>query len=355
MKKLQIGKRKIGINYPTYFIADIGANHDGSITRAKKLIKLAKSAGADAAKFQHFTAKTIVSNKGFNILKSKVSHQNKWKKTVYEVFKAASVNKNWTKILKSYCDKLGIEFMTSPYSLEIVDEINPFVKAIKIGSGDITWIDIIKKIAEKKKIGLLATGASTMSEVSLAVKEFLKINKSLILMQCNTNYTGDKKNINFINLNVLKNFKKKYPDLLLGLSDHTFGHVSVLGAVVLGARVIEKHFTDDNKRIGPDHYFAMNPKSWKEMVEATREVELALGDGEKKVEKNELASLIVQRRSIRVNRNLKKGTRIKNNMLTYLRPCTPSAIKPCDKRLILNKILKINLKAEDEIKLKNVK
>ena len=146
--------------------------------------------------------------------------------------------------------------------------------------------------------------------------------------------------IYFVNLNVLKQFKKKYPHLILGLSDHTFGHASVIGAVTLGARVIEKHFTDNNKRVGPDHFFAMNPTTWKDMVETTREVEAALGDGYKKVERNELATLIVQRRSIRVNKNLKRGTIIKTSMLTYLRPCPFNALDPSKTKLILNKKLK---------------
>ena len=355
MKYLKIGNNKIGLNYPVYFIADIGANHDGSFERAKKLIRLAKLSGANAAKFQHFDANTIVSDKGFRQLKSERSHQDKWKKSVFEVYKSASINKKWTKKLKSYCSKVGIEFMTSPYSIDILNEINPYVNAIKIGSGDITWIDIIKEIAKKNKVGILATGASTLSEVSVAVKAYLKINKSFVLMQCNTNYTGDKKNINFVNLNVLKQFKKKFPNIILGLSDHTFGHSSVLGAVALGARVIEKHFTDNNNKNGPDHFFAMNPKSWKEMVKNTREIETALGDGLKIVEKNEIGAKTVQRRSIRISRDITKGTILKKNMLSFLRPCPTNALDPSQKKLILNKKLKINLKSEDIIRLKDVK
>ena len=355
MKNFKIGNKKIGLKYPSYFIADIGANHDGSLKRAKKLIKLAKQAGADAAKFQHFAAKTIVSDNGFKRLKGVKTHQNKWKKSVYSVYQAASVNKQWTKVLKKYCDKIGIEFMTSPYSLKIVDEINTYVKAIKIGSGDITWIDIIKKIAKKKKIGIIATGASSLDEVKKAAKEYLKINKSLVIMQCNTNYTGDKDNIKFTNLNVLKQYKKIFPKIILGLSDHTFGHVTVLGAITLGARVIEKHFTDNNNRVGPDHFFAMNPISWKEMIKASRELESALGDGVKKIEKNESASIVVQRRSIRVNQKLAKGTIIKERMLEYLRPCPKGALSPSNKKMILNKKLKRNLKYHDIIKLSDVK
>ena len=107
MINLKIGKKKIGLENPTYFIADIGANHDGNLSRAKKLIKLAKSSGADAVKFQHFEAKTIVSDYGFKKISSLKSHQSKWKKSVYSVYQAASINKNWTKILKSYSDEIS--------------------------------------------------------------------------------------------------------------------------------------------------------------------------------------------------------------------------------------------------------
>ena len=329
MKFFKIKKKRIGKNMPTYFIADIGANHDGSLARAKKLIRLAKLAGADAAKFQHFSAKTIVSDVGFKKLKNLKSHQSKWKKSVFSVYQAASINKKWTKILKKFCDKIDIEFMTSPYSMEIVDEINPYVNVIKIGSGDITWIDIIKKIASKKKLGIIATGASNFKEVETAVKEYLKINQSLVLMQCNTNYTGDLENIKYSNLNVINKFKKKFPKVVLGLSDHTFGHVTVLGAVMLGARVIEKHFTDDNKRTGPDHFFAMNPKSWK-------------------------SSYITIRRGIRANQKLNKGSIIREHMLDYLRPCPFGALRPCDKKKIINKRLKKDIKYHEIIKSSDV-
>lgn len=174
-------------------------------------------------------------------------------------------------------------------------------------------------------------------------------------MQCNTNYTGNKKNLKYVNLNVLKQFKKIYPKLILGLSDHTFGHASVLGAVTLGARVIEKHFTDNNARVGPDHYFAMNPKTWREMVDATRDLEASLGDGIKKIEKNEINSKIVQRRSIRALKKLKKGTILKDSMITYLRPCPNQALRPSDKKIILNKKLKKDLNYHDLILKKDVK
>jgi N-acetylneuraminate synthase len=201
----------------------------------------------------------------------------------------------------------GIAFLTSPYSFELVDKVDNFLSAYKIGSGDITWLDIVDYIASKKKPVFLATGASNMNEVNLAMETLLKYTQDIILMQCNTNYTASLENFQYINLNVLKEYKKQYPDTILGLSDHTPGHATVLGAVVLGARVIEKHFTDDVNREGPDHKFSMDFTTWTEMVDRTRELELSLGSGVKKVEDNEKETVIVQRRAIRAKCNLSKG------------------------------------------------
>ena len=120
--------------HPAYFIADIAANHDGDIESAKDLIYLCAEAGADAAKFQHFKAETIVSDRGFKTLGSQQSHQSNWSKSVFEVYEDASVDQNWTPILKETCEKAGVTFMTTPYSLELVDLVDKYVNAFKIGS-----------------------------------------------------------------------------------------------------------------------------------------------------------------------------------------------------------------------------
>ena len=269
----------------TYFIADIAANHDGNLDRAKKLCELAKAAGADAAKFQHFKAKTIVNDKGFRDLGGQ-SHQANWKKSVYETYNDASVPIDWTPHLKEHCDKIGIDFFTTPYDLDYVDKLDEFVSMYKIGSGDITWLKMLDKVGSKGKTVIIASGASDIEEVIRAVNQLSKYNIKIILMQCNTNYTANDDNFNYINLNVLKLYSVLFPDITLGLSDHTFGDETVLGAVTLGAKYIEKHFTDDNYRNGPDHPFSMNPKTWKKMVDRTRRLELALGSPIKKIEKN---------------------------------------------------------------------
>ncbi len=354
-RSLNISGKKIGLDEPTYFIADIAANHDGDLQRAIDLINLAAEAGADAAKFQHFKAETIVSDEGFKNLSGQLSHQTKWEKSVFEVYQDASVDISWTSSLKEACDRAGIAFFTSPYSIELVDSVDPYVPAYKVGSGDITWLEIIEYIAGKNKPYFLATGASTIEEVQKAVEVALKINPQLALLQCNTNYTASLENFKYIQLNVLRTYREMYPDLILGLSDHTPGHTTVLGAVVLGARVIEKHFTDDTSRVGPDHAFSMDPASWREMIDRTRELECSLGAGVKKVEDNEKETVVLQRRSIRLRTDLQEGARLTRDSLVVLRPCPDDALPPYELDNVIGKQLKKQIKRGDCLRWSDIK
>lgn len=338
---MKIGNIELGKDKPLYFIADIAANHDGDIKRAYSLIEKAKEAGADAAKFQNFIASKIVSKKGFQSLGGQLSHQSKWKKSVYEVYEDASVSHEWTSLLKEKCKEVEIEYFTSPYDFESVDHVDPYLNVYKIGSGDITWLEIIEYIAKKGKPVMLATGASNLEDVKRAMNVLEKITSDLVLMQCNTNYTGNADNFKYINLNVLKAYQKLFPSTILGLSDHTHGHATVLGAIALGARVFEKHFTDDNNREGPDHKFAMNPESWEEMVNRSFELYDALGDGIKRIEINEIETSSVQRRSLRFTKNLKKGHILKKDDLFPTRPITSKGIPPfCIDEIAGKKLLK---------------
>ncbi len=336
---MKIGNRNIDEHSPCYFIADIAANHDGDLERAKDLIWKASESGAEAAKFQHFSAETIVSDYGFKALKEKMSHQSSWGKSVYEVYEDASMDNSWNEALKTECTKANITFFTSPYSLELVDAVDKYVPAFKIGSGDITWHEIIKHIASKQKPYIIATGASTFDEVVQVHDLAKKINPEFSLLQCNTNYTGSRENFKYVQLNVLKTYKNAFPDTVLGLSDHTPGHVTVLGAVALGARIVEKHFTDDNSRAGPDHAFSMTPGAWSEMVLSTRELEAALGDSVKKIEDNERETSVIQRRAIRLNSDLTRGERIRREDIEFLRPCPESAIPPYRLNEVIGKVL----------------
>lgn len=323
-----INGRLVGPSEPTYFIADVAANHDGNLDRALELMTLAKASGADAAKFQHFRADYIVSDRGFKELGGQQSHQASWSKSVYEVYKDASLPWEWTKPLAEHARSIGIDFFTSPYDIEAIDFVDSFVPAYKIGSGDITWLEAIDHMASKGKPVILATGAATLDEVKAAVSTIKSHGVPYSVMQCNTNYTGDHSNFHHIHLNVLHTYRDAFPDAVLGLSDHTHGPSTVLGAVALGARVIEKHFTDDITREGPDHHFSMTPATWREMVERTRELEAALGSAEKDVADNEKETVVIQRRGLRFAKPLTAGTVLGKDDLVALRPATPGGITP---------------------------
>jgi N-acetylneuraminate synthase len=330
MPKLNLDS-KTSINSPTYFVADIAANHDGSLERAIELIKLAAEAGADAAKFQNFKAETIVSSQGFKDLGKKMTHQAKWEKDVVDVYRDAELPMEWTEALVQACADNKIDYFTAPYDLDFIPYFANTMPYFKVGSGDITWSESLELMATQRKPILLATGASELWEVERAVNLISKYEIPIVLMQCNTNYTGNEDNFDYLNLLALNEFKNEFPGVILGLSDHSAGYVAVLGAVALGARAVEKHFTDDTNRPGPDHGFSLDPVTWKKMVDDTRILERCLGSGHKKVEANEVEARIVQRRALRFNGDLQAGEIVKSEDLVAVRPCPGDGIDPFEK------------------------
>lgn len=353
---MKVGQHTISKVAPTYFIADIAANWDGDLERAKNLIHMCAEAGANAAKFQNFQAATIVSDIGFKKLAKggQLAHQASWKKSVFEVYEDASLPPEWTETLKQTCNQAGVDYFTTPYDWAQVDNLSKYVAAWKLGSGDITWHEFIERLAKDGKPLMIASGASTMSEVEMAIEVARHHTDKLVLMQCNTNYTASVENFKHIHLNVLKTFARRFPDLVLGLSDHTHGHATVLGAIALGARVVEKHFTDDNDREGPDHKFSMTPTTWREMVERARELESALGSEEKFLADNEKESVMVQRRSVRAKVDLTKGQILTRDDLIMLRPIPPDGLPPWQMDKVLGKSLNRDLSSGDCVRAEDV-
>jgi N-acetylneuraminate synthase len=352
--EIKIGKHTIGPDHPIYFIADVAANHDGDLERARLLIRLAKEAGADAAKFQNFRAPGIVSDYGFKSLGGQVSHQASWKKSVFQVYQEASIPFEWTPVLKEECDKFGIDYFSAPYDFEAIDMLDAYVQMYKAGSGEIDWLEALERMASKGKPFFVATGASTIGEVQRAVHTILAINPQLVLMQCNTNYTASPDNYNHLHLNVLKTYATMFPQVILGLSDHTHALAPVLGAVTLGARVIERHFTESNEREGPDHKFAMNPEKWAKMVEETRLLERALGSADKFIAGNEVETAVLQRRCLRAARDIRAGELLTREMIDVLRPAVAGAIKPSEIDLVLEKRVLVDLPMGNELRWVNL-
>lgn len=361
---IRIQDRLVGPAEPVYFIADLASNHCGSLTKAKELVHACAESGVDAIKMQNFAAETIVSDFGFNHLAGVTTHQAKWKQSVFDSYKAASIPLDWTAELKELSNKLGLHYFTSPYSIQLVRAVAPDVAAFKLGSGDLTWHEEIAEMCRHGKPVLIATGASTMAEVEAAVQVTLGLTRDVLLMQCNTEYTArvDESRaerlarFHHINLRVLETYSRRWPGIPVGLSDHTHGSLTVLGAVGLfDCCAVEKHFTLDNTIEGQDHAFSMTPAGWRKMVEETAAVKRAvanvvsfekrlsitsqavddvealqaiIGDGVKRVEANEQGTIVVQRRAVRAARDLAVGEVLTHGDLAMLRPCPPDALPP---------------------------
>ncbi len=316
-KTFSVGGRLVGDDQPVLIIADLGANFDGSLEKAKELARMVRDTGADVVKIQSFLAKKIVSGRGFGSMHLKGVHGS-WGKPVDEIFKSAEFPREWHQEFFSYCKEIGIIASSSPWDYEAVDIMaEAGVPFYKIGSGDITWLEMVEYIARKGKPVVLATGASTLAEVDEAVRVIESTgNKDLALLQCITNYPSK---IESANLRVLDTYKSAF-DVITGYSDHTPGDTVVLGAVARGAAVIEKHFTDDKKNAGPDHPHSMEPAEFTQMVKRIREMEQALGSGRKEVVAEEAETVIVQRRGLYAASPIKRGEQIGKERLIELRP-----------------------------------
>ncbi|MDD5096276.1 MAG: N-acetylneuraminate synthase family protein, partial [Candidatus ainarchaeum sp.] len=273
MKPIAIAGRTIGPGHPAFIIAEVGSNFDGSLEKAKKLVDLAKECGADAIKFQTFAAGKIINKASFE-KGSEAEFQKKWKKSVWQIYKDAEFPREWHAKIMDYCRKKGIIFLSSPYDREAVDLMEKIgAPAYKIGSGDITFLQLVEYIAKKGKPILLGTGASTMEEIKDAVGVIKKHNDQLVLLQCVTDYPST-----FADANVraMETLQKAF-DVPVGYSDHTPGSVVPVLSVAFGCCVIEKHFTDDKSLPGPDHPFALDPAERKQLVRDVRDAEAALG------------------------------------------------------------------------------
>ena len=343
-KKIQIGNSIIGEDYPTYFIAEIGGNFDGNIDKAKRLVYAAKEAGANCAKFQTFTAETIVSEGGFSKMKLHGVHGS-WGRTVSEVFKDVEFPIAWHQEISDYCKSIEIDFSTSPYFKEAVDLCYDMkLPFIKIGSGEITWLEMLDYTARKGIPIMLATGDASMSEIDEAVRTIENTgNKNLVLMQCITNYPSK---IESANVNVLKTYQSAF-GCLTGYSDHSPGHTVALASVVLGARVIEKHFTLNKKDKGPDHPHSMEPAEYRFMVDSIREVESALGSSRKEVVEEENETVFVQRRCLYAKRDIRKGHVLTEDDIDVLRPAL--GIPPKFKETVIGKTVNKDIPARDPI------
>ncbi|EAB5281824.1 N-acetylneuraminate synthase [Campylobacter upsaliensis] len=297
-------------------IAEAGVNHNGDINLAKKLIEQAAKAGADVVKFQTFKANSCVS---VSAKKAKYQLETTAKEeSQLEMIKKLELSYESHFELMKHCKKHGIAFLSTPFDLESVEFLRGLdLPYFKIPSGEITNLPYLKAVAKCKKKVLLSTGMANLGEIEAALTILRKNGtRNITLLHCNTEYPTPFEDVN---LNALKTLKEAFK-LEVGYSDHTEGIVASLGAVALGAVVIEKHFTLDKTMEGPDHRASLEFEELRALCKGIRELEKALGSGIKKASKSEAKNKIIARKSLVAKREIQKGEKFSIENLTTKRP-----------------------------------
>lgn len=342
--KIKIGDTIIGNHKPCFIIAEAGVNHNGKLELAKKLVIEANKAGADCVKFQTFTAKGITTldapKANYQLLTTNPAESQR------EMLKKLELKRDDYITLMKLCEKVGILFLSTPYSFEDVDFLDTLgVAAFKLASIHLTELPMVRYVAKKQKPLFLSTGMSTMEEVKRAVREFKKTgNRDLILLQCTTNYPSKPEDANLLVIPTLK----EQTGCLVGYSDHVPGINACLCAVSLGASVIEKHFTLDTRLPGPDHSSSSEPKEFSAMVKMVREVELLKGAAVKRLSTVEKVNAKNMRRSLVALTLIPKGTKVTASMIGFKRPATGLAPNLYDK--VIEKVAKKDILPDELLK-----
>ena len=344
---IRIGDKIISQKTSPFLIAEISANHKGSLSRAINLIKLAAQSGFDAIKLQTYDPDLITLNstrKDFLINDKKSIW---YKKRLYDLYREGQTPKEWHKKLFREAKKLKLLAFSSPFDLESVDFLNKLnVPCFKIASFEITYLDLIKKCARTKKPLIISTGLATFKEIKEAVKAAKSCGcKKIILLKCSSNYPANPMDINLM---TLIDLKKKFKDVEIGFSDHTLGSEIAISSINYGASVIEKHITIKNNDGALDSKFALDSSNMKSFVKAIKNTFLAKGQVKYGPTKNEITSLKF-RRSIYVSKTINKGEKITKDNIAIVRPSLGLNIKNFSK-IIGSKAKKI-LKPGDRIKI----
>jgi pseudaminic acid synthase len=314
---MKIRNHSIGTNHPTYIIAEMSANHGGQLSKAKEIMKAIKNSGANAVKLQTYTANSITLNTDKNdfILREKSKWQNH--KTLFELFSVAHTPYEWLEELFYLAHKIDLDIFSSPFDEEAVDLLESFnTPAYKVASPEVNHIPLLKKIAKTGKPVIISSGLATLEDLTTAVKTLINGgSQSVAILKCTTQYPAESVNLNLRNIVFLRD---KF-DIPVGFSDHSLGGVAALGAVALGANIIEKHFCLDSNEDTVDSFFSMGEKDFTNLVRSIRELEKSLGSVEYTLPKMSIEDLN-SRRSIYASSNIKKGEKFSKDNVKCVRP-----------------------------------
>lgn len=327
-------------------IAEAGVNHNGSLKLARKLIDKASEAKADFIKFQTFKAESITTK-----LAKKANYQiskSKKNETQFQMLKKLELSENSLIKIFEYCKFRKIKMLSSPFDIESFNFLKNFnMEYIKIPSGEITNLPLLEKIGNYRRKIILSTGMSNISDIRKAINVLNVSGTSknrITLLHCNTEYPTPFEDTN---LNAIKTLQKKFK-LDVGYSDHTIGIEASIAAVAVGAKIIEKHFTLDKKSEGPDHASSLEPTELITMIKGIRNIEVAMGSGEKKPSSSEIKNIKIARKSIVAKKNISINELFTDKNLTVKRPAI--GISPMKWHEVIGKKAKINYRPDDIIK-----
>lgn len=345
MHRIKITRnRYIGNNEPCFIIAEVGINHNGDINLAKKMIDVAKECGVSAVKFQTFKAEEFISK-----LDETYTYESQGKEvteSMLKMFKRYEFSDEEWKEIFNYCKSKNIIVFSTPQNPSDLDFLLKIVDLpiIKVGSDDLTNLELLKYYASLNKPMIISAGMSFISEIEDAVNVIRETgNNDLVVLHCVSSYPAEPEEVY---LKKMLTIKQAF-DVIVGFSDHTIGNTASTAAIALGAKVIEKHFTLDKKLPGPDHWFSSNPKELSQLVQAIRYTEKSLGNYIVKPTPKEIEMRKVARRSIVAARDIKKGEIITPEELSVKRP--GMGLPPKFIKYILKKEAKVNIKKNELI------
>ena len=309
-------------NNPSFIIAEAGVNHNGEISLAKKLIDMASECGADAVKFQTFTAENIASKES---RKAEYQEKTTGKGSQFDMLKKLELKEAEFKELAKYCQKNNIEFLSTAFDIKSADFLVSLgMKRIKIPSGEITKFKLIKHLCSYSLPLIISTGMSSLAEINNVLQfienqtEYGLSNDSISILHCTTDYPTDPDDVNLRAINAIR----KETSLNVGFSDHSLSKLTGALAVSIGANIVEKHITLSKSFEGPDHKASMEKTEFLEYVRNIRSAEKLLGMEEKKPTKSETQNIAIARRGIKATRLIKRGEKISPSNINVLRPQT---------------------------------
>ncbi|MFH1836450.1 MAG: N-acetylneuraminate synthase family protein [Methanobacteriota archaeon] len=340
MTEFNFGRSRISDKGPCYIIAEIGSNHQGNIEVAKQMIEIAADCCVDAIKFQKRNNKKLYTKKCYD---KAYENPDSWGATYGEHRERLEFGINEFRKLKEHTENNGLEFMATPFDFESVDLLeNIGVTSYKMASGDVTNTPLLEYIAKLGKPMFVSTGASTLDEIRLAYDTILKHNKKLVLFHCVSSYPAE---YDILNLRMIKTLKKEFPKAIIGYSGHDNGILAPVIAYMLGAMVVEKHFTLNHAWKGRDHKFSLEPTGLRKQVRDLRRVDLSLGDGKKTLHDYEMDSRKIMGKSLYARRNMSTKSIIRREDISIKTP--GGAIPPYRLQELVGKRLLADMNEED--------